>query len=160
MAVGGALPKEDRSQVRHRMAVLDWTDVADVPFEGHLLPQRWVTRKGHEPVRADWPHATTRWWGVIRRMPHTKLWSPADWEYAFATAEIHARFSEGGAGATELRIREGNMGVTMEDRRKLRIRYITPSQAAKNEAKAAAKDAAPAAGGNVIDLSLYGGPAS
>jgi hypothetical protein len=156
MALPGRAPNPDRSQVRHRNPVADWTDVPDVPFEGHLLPQRFVHRGGAE-VKADWPQVTTRWWGVVRRMPHCKLWSASDWEFAFGTAEVHARFSEGTGSGTELRQREAKMGVQVEDRRKLRIRYVKPSTASEVEAKTG-KD--PRAGGNVtkVDFGMYGDP--
>ena len=39
--------------------------------------------------------------------------------------ETHARFVEG-ANGTELRIREKQLGVTMDARRDLRIRYVEP----------------------------------
>jgi hypothetical protein len=134
MPLTGAKPKEDRSQVRHRNPVADWTEVVDAPFEdGPEMPER----KGPEmsaALMADagvipgagWPWQTVRWWSVIRRMPHAKLWSAADWEFAMATLEIHARTFEGWRGYTggELRQREKLLGVYMDARRELRIRYV------------------------------------
>jgi hypothetical protein len=156
MAVRGALPAEDRSLVRHRNPLAEWDEVPDVPFEGHHLPERWVEVKG-EMVRKVWPPPTTRWWGVLRRMPHCRRWAPSDWEYAFATAEVHARFYEGHAGlSTELRLREGNMGMTAEDRRKLRIRYVKPAAPDARESKRSGEGGS----GNVVHASfgdMYGG---
>ncbi|MEV2236688.1 hypothetical protein [Micromonospora sp. NPDC049891] len=66
------------------------------------------------------------------------------------TAEVHARFVEGGS-ATELRIREKLLGTTLDARRDLRIRYVDPKPAASP---------AGAAGAGVTKLddyrSLYG----
>ena len=60
-------------------------------------------------------------------MPHCSLWSRADWQFALDTAEVHARFVAG-AGATELRIREKLLGVTLDARRDLRIRYVQAAE--------------------------------
>ena len=40
--------------------------------------------------------------------------------------ELACRFHEDGRGAAELRIREQAMGVTLDARRALRIRYVEP----------------------------------
>lgn len=135
MAVGGAKPKEDRSQIRHRVPpTTEWTEVENVPHEGGPdLPTR-STVTGLDGVLAgggsdDWPQSTKQWWRVIRRMPHAKLWTDADWQYAMATAETHARFVEAWKGCVtgaELRQREKLMGVYWDARRDLRIRYVEP----------------------------------
>jgi len=135
MAVAGAKPKEDRSQIRHRNPPAhEWTEVVDVPFEGAPpLPDRddpdWADGKPRELSghANGWPVSTKRWWRVVSRQPHAKLWTAADWEYAAATAETHARFAEGWKGCAtgaELRMREKLLGMTMDARRDLRIRYI------------------------------------
>lgn len=154
MAVSGPLPNPDRSQVRHANPVHEWTEVDDVPFEGHLLPDRYAVVRGE--LRTTWPPPAVRWWNAIRRMPHARLWTPADWERAFGTAELVARFHEGeSARATEIRLRESEMGVTIEDRRKLRIRYVKPSTASEREQEAGRDPRA----GNVVQVdfgSMYG----
>lgn len=134
MGLPGAKPKADRSQVRHRNPVADWTEVDDVPFEGGpALPPRargdavsWA-EAGVIPGE-DWPPATVHWWSVISRMPHAKLWAESDWAFAFLTAEVHARTCEGWKGYTgpELRQREKLLGVYADARRDLRIRYVEP----------------------------------
>ncbi len=135
MPVSGAKPKADRTQVRHRNPVADWTEVPDVPFEdGPELPGRGTNAMMTIEQMAssgvipgdDWPPMSKRWWAVIRRMPHAAIWTPADWEFAMATLEIHARTVEGWRGYTggELRQREKLMGVYMDARRDLRIRYV------------------------------------
>ena len=84
-----------------------------------------------------WPKRTVKWWSVISAMPHCSLWSAADWEYALATAEVCAKFYEGGS-ASELRIRETVMGVTWDSRRDLRIRYVPAGPPAAEPEVAAA----------------------
>lgn len=128
----GRKPKEDRSQVRHRIAVLDWDDIPDVPFNGPKLPIRYRFVDGKE-TRVAWPTATKRWWEKIRTMPHAKRWAPTDWEAAFTTAEGHARFIEGKGSLVELRARERRMGTTEDARRDMRIRYVAPSIATQKE---------------------------
>lgn len=134
MGVPGAKPKEDRSQVVHQNRTHQFTEVINVPFPTPrpLLPRAaggpsaWA-EAGVIPAE-DWPPATKHWWDVISRMPHCILWSDADWAFAQATAECHARFAEGWKGYTggELRQREKLLGVFLDARRDLRIKYIDP----------------------------------
>lgn len=126
MGFSGRKPKEDRTQVRHRNPVHEFREIPDVPFEGHRLPDR--------EGRVGWPASTCRWWETIRRMPHAKEWTPGDWEFAFETAELHARLAERSGGSfTELRQRERLMGTTWDARNSMRIRYVKPSEATKRE---------------------------
>ena len=128
MPVAGRKPKAEEERRNRMPATHDWTEVENVPYAGRVppLPQRW----GIEPlegvrVRLRWPARTRSWWLVISRMPHCVLWTESDWQYALDVAETHARFVEGTNG-TELRIREKQLGVTMDARRDLRIRYVDP----------------------------------
>ena len=133
MAVAGRKPREDRSQVRHRVKPRhEWTEVEDKPYTGPRpsLPRR----------RGGWPTSTRRWWETIREMPHCILWTKADWQFALDTAEVHARWTEDGKGATELRIRESRMGTTLDARRDLRIRYVPATDKAADKAKATDTD--------------------
>lgn len=146
MGVPGTKPTADRSQVRFKGSVAEWTEVEDVPFsDPPVLPEREVSVNYHEAglVPGGWPDSTLRWWAVICRMPHCKLWSDADWEFAFTTAETHARFAEGwkGASGSELRQREKLMGVYHDARRDLRIRYVEPRKL-KADASATGTDGA------------------
>lgn len=138
MAVAGAKPKADREQVRHRNPAAEgteWREVDDVPFGGAPeLPPRDECSSTSEGrpigIFADaWPKSTLRWWRAISTMPHCSLWTSADWQYAIDTAEAHARFAEGWKGCAsgaELRMRERRLGLTHDDRRDLRIRYVKP----------------------------------
>lgn len=110
---------EDRNNVRNRKALSGWIGVPDTPYtegESHQLAGD-----------INWPARTLKWWGVIRVMPHVRLWDESDWEFAEATAFIHAALWSGDTNkAAELRIRERMMGVTEESRRALHIRYMPP----------------------------------
>lgn len=139
MSMAGRKPTADRSQVRFKGAVAEWTEVENMPFTGAPdLPDRStvdisltaVAEAGVIPAQA-WPEATLRWYRTMSRMPHACLWEPGDWEFVFSTAEIHARFVEGwkGTAASELRQRERLMGAYLDSRRDLRIRYIEPRRA-------------------------------
>lgn len=62
-------------------------------------------------------------------MPHCCLWTAADWQFAFDTALVAARFHGGDVKAAyELRAREKVMGTTLDARRDLRIRYMEPQR--------------------------------
>jgi len=134
MPVSGAKPKDDRSQIRHRVpAVHDWTEVDDVRFDGAPLLRDRAT--GGVSVMAvgaanseTWPDATLRWWRAVSTMPHCALWTQEEWVFAMDTAEIHARTMEGWRGYTgpTLTAREKIMGTTADFRRNLRIRYVEP----------------------------------
>lgn len=139
MAVAGRKPIEDRAQARNRMPQAEgteWVEVVNLPFAaGPPLPSREDPEFGEGKPPAlmgqerRWPKSTERWWQAISSMPHCVLWGPTDWEYAIATAESHARFIEGWKGCqtgAELRMRERRLGITHDDRRDLRIRYVKP----------------------------------
>lgn len=144
MAVTGRKPKEDRTQIRHRNPAApgtEWIEVDDVPFAGAPeLPPRDID--GVDPLTAGlipvatWPHSTQRWYRTISAMPHAKLWTPADWEFVFSVAETHARFAEawkGCATGAELRAKEKMLGLTHDQRRDLRIRYVQPATTNDND---------------------------
>ena len=117
MPVAGRKPKPE-GQARHRhKPTHDWTEVEGSPYPGEVpkLP----------PRRGGWPTRAKRKWEVWSRMPHCRLWSAADWEFAIDTLEVAAQFLEGNERlATELRNREKVLGTTADYRRDLRIRYV------------------------------------
>lgn len=143
MAMVGRKPNPDRSQVRNRAEVAEWTEVPNVPFAGApKLPARHVLLSSPERsgVEVDqwtdpsaWPANTKRWYRAISRMPHAVLWSDADWEQVFMSAEVHARTVEGwkGYGGPEIRAREKMHGVNADNRRDLRIRYVDAIEPAR-----------------------------
>ena len=139
----GRKPKPE-DQRRNRMPpVHDWIEVEDVPYHGPapLLPPRYRTIEddsdAHQ-IRQKWPARTRNWWAVVSAMPHCVLWTPSDWQDALDCAECHARFVEG-ANGTELRIRTKRLGITADDRRDLRIRYV-PARPEPAEAGEAVPD--------------------
>jgi hypothetical protein len=130
MPVPGSKPTMDRSQVRRANAdVIEWREYEDTPYTGAPpLPPRQMAEGPDAPVGAldRWPDWTQRWYRTVSRMPHAKDWTPGDWEYVWQTAEAHARFMEGwkGHNGAELRMRQKPLGLTSDDRRDLRIRYV------------------------------------
>ncbi|AYQ99943.1 terminase small subunit [Mycobacterium phage Nebkiss] len=134
MAARGVKPSGKPTLFRGE-AMTEWVEVENVPFEG--APE--LPRRSPAEVKVDgdtvmvtreWPEWALRKWRVWSSMPHCALWMPADWEHAFDCLEVAAEWIEkGGPGlATELRNREKRLGVTAEDRRDLRIRYVEPQQ--------------------------------
>ena len=118
MPVSGAKPKPPGQTVTRQPQAFDWTLVPDVPWaNGPRLPYR----------RPAWPASTRRWWDVVSTMPHCHLWSVSDWRFAVSTALIADMvFCGDRMAAGELRQREKIMGVTLDSRRDLRIRYVKP----------------------------------
>ena len=58
-------------------------------------------------------------------MPHCAIWEESDWQFAIDTAYIHEDWTLSGQGGSELRMRCKILGVTQDDRRALRIRYVS-----------------------------------
>ena len=128
MSVAGRKPKPEGERRNRHAPTHDWSEVPNIPYAGSV--PKLATRRRTDPdtglsMPASWPAATKRWWETVSRMPHCKLWTESDWQFAMDTAEIHARFVEG-ANGTELRIREKLLGTTLDARRDLRVRYTEP----------------------------------
>lgn len=67
-------------------------------------------------------------------MPHASLWKDSDWLFVEATLELVAAFYRGAQHrATEIRQREALLGVTADQRRDLRIRYVQPKDLGDGE---------------------------
>lgn len=122
MAVVGAKPKPEGTTVTRSPQQHNWTEVQNVPYAGPVpvsLPQ------GLE-------RATREWWATVKRLPHAILWTDGDWRFALATVYVAERFFRGEGGvamAAELRNREKILGLTLDARRDLRIRYVDPKPA-------------------------------
>lgn len=154
MGVPGRRPKPAGERRNRHALTHDWIEVEDKPYDGPRpdLPQLWVTDDDGARVRKSWPAATRQWWEVISRMPHCVLWTPAEWQQALDAAVLHARWILGGKHATEIRIRERQLGVSMDARRALRILYVPPK-----DSRAGAGDQEPAGVVNLADYrDLYG----
>lgn len=128
MPVAGRKPKE--GPVRHHTpAAHDWIEVVDSPFSGRPLvglpAKRRITDRYGEVRTTAWEPMTRVWWKTISSMPHCRLWTKADWQFAVATAVIADKTFRGdSSAAAELRQREKIMGTTLDARRDLRIRYV------------------------------------
>ncbi|WP_446692663.1 phage terminase small subunit [Saccharothrix mutabilis] len=126
MALAGRPPK---STSRNRNPkTYDWTSVPNVPFAGSSpdLPGR---------GRQRWHAETRAWWEAVRRMPHCVLWTETDWRFALETARLVEEFWRGELNrAAELRLRSAKLGLTHEDRLKIRVRYVEPEDQAEDEA--------------------------
>jgi hypothetical protein len=122
MPATGRKPKPEGQAVNRHRPTHEWNDVIDVPFEdGPKLPSR-------QPTGPAWPARTKRWWSIISAMPHCRLWTASDWEFALDTAQVAAEMHSGNVRvATELRNRERVLGTTVDYRRDLRIRYVPPT---------------------------------
>lgn len=118
MGVPGTKPKPDDQRRNFSKPTHEWTEVPDEPYDGKVPPL---------PREVGWPVGTRRWWRIISRMPHCRLWTEADWQFAIDTAIVAAAFHGGDLRqATELRQREKVLGTTADARRDLRIRYVRP----------------------------------
>jgi hypothetical protein len=123
MAVSGRKPKPPGEAVFKGKPAHEWTEVEDVPFDGG--PRLVGTRANGD----EWSDRVRQKWQVWRRMPHCVLWRDSDWEFAFDTLEMVARFHTSGTvgAAEEIRQREKIMGTTVDARLGLRIRYVEPA---------------------------------
>lgn len=131
MPVRGTKPTEGPK--RHRGAAThEWTEVEDRPYTGKVpvrLPARRELIGPKGPVSVPVTALTKNWWKSLRRMPHCALWSETDWHFALATALVADLAFRGiASAASELRQREKVMGTTVDARRDLRIRYVTPGE--------------------------------
>ncbi len=117
MALTGPPPSENKR--RRNADTFAWVDVVSSPFDGSSPDL---------PDALDGNVLVARWYEAIRSMPHCRLWTASDWMFAVSTAfvALDAFSGERPAAFGELRQREAKMGVTLEDRMKLRIRYVPP----------------------------------
>lgn len=114
MPVTGRKPKQDGQKVTGHPLTQDWVEVPDRPYRG---PRPTLPRGTSPQTRA--------WWNRVTKAPHCALWRDGDWQFALDTARIHNGFIGGDvARAAELRLRENQMGTTLDALRDLRIRYV------------------------------------
>jgi hypothetical protein len=132
MPAVGRKPKPEDQRRNQHAPTHEWIQVIDVPYAGEV-----PDLGGRVSVR------TMRWWRVVSKMPHAILWDEADWEFAVATAWVHAAFvrSKGSPSyASELRQREKLLGMTWDARRDLRIKYIDATAEANEPAPVSLAD--------------------
>ncbi len=136
----------------HTPNAVAWTEVEDVPYEGAPpLPKLGRNKKWHPLVE--------QWWAIVTRMPHCVLWRDEDWQKLLELAYDKDFYWKADAKrttsqATEIRRKEDQLGIGLEARVKLRIKYIDPAGKAEsaNAAAAAAAKSAAGAGGNVLSI--------
>lgn len=119
----------------------EWVLVPSAPFKAPKsrdMPKLLVG----SPVRPE----VRKWWSTIKSMPHCVLWAESDWDYAMDTAILKQEFYAAPKAtlSAEIRHREDQMGTTVEARRKLGIRYISPDVVAPVSSKAKAAKTAKA----------------
>jgi hypothetical protein len=130
MAVAGRKPKEDGQKVTGHALTQEWVDVVDRAYTG---------KRPTLPTGTS--QQTRAWWDRVTKAPHCILWRDGDWQFALDTARIHNGFIAGDmARAAELRIRENQMGTTLDARRDLRIRYVPAPSKQATTATAAPTD--------------------
>ncbi len=120
MALPGPAPKNGKIG---RTPNAEWTEVEDTPNLAGLDHDL-----GTPPI-VGWHPSTREWWDAVRVLPHTRLWQDTDWRFALDTALIKNLFYNGQARSgemVEMRRREDLMGLSVEARRKLRLRYVAP----------------------------------
>lgn len=115
MAQPGPKPKPEDQRRNQNRPMIEWQQIIDMPYEGPV-PEL----GGRVPIR------TMRWWRIVSKQPHCVIWDDNDWEFAVATAWIHAAWVKKATAslAIELRHREQLLGMTWWARRDLRLRYI------------------------------------
>ena len=127
MPISGAKPS-GRPTVNRNKPTHDWTTVPNKPYTGprpELPLTRQVMVKNGEVEIVPIEERTRQWWQVVSSMPHCILWTDSDWVFALDTAMVHASAVYGSVTASsELRQRERILGVTMDARRDLRIKYV------------------------------------
>jgi len=128
MSVSGRKPNDDGAKRNRVKPVHEWIEVTDEPFEGPVpvkLPTRRVLTSPEGPYQVPVHPMTRQWWRTVSRMPHAVLWSTSDWQFTLATALVADDLHHGRTtAAVELRQREKILGVTVDARRDLRIRYV------------------------------------
>lgn len=124
MTVRGVKPTDGPKRFRGQ-ANTEWIEVENTPFDGDVPPL---------PDGIDYPPQTIKWYEVVSRLPHAILWDEGEWQEIHTTAMIHAALWSNTQNpstnrAVELRQREKNIGLTADQRRDLRIRYVDPKPA-------------------------------
>ncbi len=87
------------------------------------------------PETVDWHPQTRLWWDSLRFSPLAELLMDADWQFLIDTAMVHHQFWTTGHSnyASELRLRVAKIGVTPEERRRLRVEATEASPEPEQE---------------------------
>lgn len=101
-------------------------------FDSTHLPRRDGTLIGPElPETREWSQQTRDWYDMWRRHEMAPFLEPSDWSHIHDTAVLYDAFWTGElpgssmiAGSAEIRRRCASFGATVEDRLKLRIKFV------------------------------------
>jgi hypothetical protein len=111
-------PKPEGQRRRANAPTFEWNEFPDTPFTG-------APDLGRMAEGSEWPDFVQTWWATISTMPHCAMWEASDWSFARLTAPlVLACMTGSSSAASELRQRERVMGVTVDGRMYLRIRYV------------------------------------
>lgn len=116
----GPVPKPPERRARQSRDLLTPTKtIKFVPAEAPDLP-----------AGVEWHPRTRAWWETLRRSPQAALMMATDWDFMADTALLHSRFWDGELRlAGEIRLRVSKVGVTAEDRLRLRIAAVVADEA-------------------------------
>lgn len=82
------------------------------------------------PSGIDWHPMTVAWWDTLRSSPLAGAMMAVDWSFMLDTALLHHQYWNGDAKlAAEIRLRVAKLGVTPEDRLRLRIQAVAADEA-------------------------------
>lgn len=141
MAAPGPTPKDDSTRT-------EWIDVEEKPYAGKVpisMPRARSMFLAGEIIERDYLAETARWFKTVCSVPHATLWGPGDWALVESTLPVvDNAFLGVTSAAAELRRREDLLGLTIEARRKLRIRYVPIGSNTGSSKQAAAAKAAQA----------------
>lgn len=86
-----------------------------------------------------WHPMTLAWWDSLRRFPAMASEPDVGWAFLFDTAFLHSLMwsDEEVKLAAEIRLRVAKFGVTPEDRMRLKIKVLSPSDVPADAAAAA-----------------------
>lgn len=78
------------------------------------------------PTGRPWHPATVQWWEMWRRSPMAMVWIDSDWSFLIETAVLHDQYFSRPSHlvAAELRQRGAKMGITYEDRARLKMQIL------------------------------------
>lgn len=118
----------------NRNPKVEWTQVEDIPYVSQSKPKRpstrYITDSDGNTSREEFTSEAIAWWDTVSRMPHCVLWKDSDWLFAKATMLLVDDLWRGNSKiASEIRQREAKMGVTLESRNALRIKYVESKKA-------------------------------
>ncbi|MFI7009981.1 hypothetical protein [Streptomyces sp. NPDC050145] len=121
MAGMGPAPKDPSRRARRNKDPIPQTTIRWERAEAPELPEFRIERDG-ELVEFVWPERTREWWQTWVDSPLSDHFMAVDWEFHLGTALVHARHWQGDRyAAAELRLREAQLGATLESRARLRI---------------------------------------